>query len=819
MKNIALDTGILSRIERMPLVAITVAFILGMVTSRILKPSYTLVCVLILLYIPLLLPVSARRPSRVFWFIPVFFFAGALSILPVLKPSFPDNHISRLIKEDRSIPLKMEGYIATYPETRAERMRFVVDVRKVFVDEVWRDVEGRILVTLDGREKIRRGDLVRFVAFVRKPYNFGNPGGFDYTWYLSRRGIDLTGRIKDERFIVRTGYREEGLAGYIDDLRERIGVFIDTAHLTNRELLRALLIGDRWGVLRETKEIFIRSGTAHLLAISGLHVGMVAFLFYRVFLSILKRSETLALALDLRKVCTVLTVLPVLSYGAIAGFSIPTQRAVVMVLAFMLTFLMDRARDLYTTLALAGLLILLLSPQSLWEVSFQLSFVAVLTILYFVPYLEGFWEGDKDDHTGRGDVMATLYRGARRLFVVSIVATLGTYPVVAYNFNRVSLVAPVANLFVVPVVGFMVVPLGLLSVAILPLWHGGAELLLKVSDGFLWLGGELAELFAHIPYSSVWVGRPTLLEVGLYYLLFMCLVNIRRHILFRYGFTCSVIFMLLNMAYIHYRPLYDNNLRVTFISVGHGDSILVELPGGKTMLIDGGGFYSDEFDVGERVVAPFLWHRRIRHIDYMVLTHSQIDHRGGLRFIAENFDVGEFWWNGYGDMGELGDVLAERGTRIVTVNSRRNELTVNGVRFTFLHPDQPGDYDINDGSIVFKLSYGSRAFLFTGDISFRVEEVLVGSDIRSDVLKVPHHGSRYSSSSAFIEEVGPLFAVFSSGRGGMFDLPHTETIERYRRLGVKILRTDRDGAVTFTTDGEGLCLRTYLTVKEWCDKI
>jgi competence protein ComEC len=317
----------------------------------------------------------------------------------------------------------------------------------------------------------------------------------------------------------------------------------------------------------------------------------------------------------------------------------------------------------------------------------------------------------------------------------------------------------------------------------------------------------------------------------LFYILIVCLREIKKRRVAMYVVPAVILTIFADLGYWHLRGLWDRDLRVSFISVGQGDSALVEFPPDawgrrKTMLIDGGDIYGSGFDIGEMVVAPFLWTNRIKKIDYIVLSHPQKDHMGGLEFIAGAFSPVEFWWNGEGaeggswgataggyvGLGEIGNAIKTSGAKVLIVNGATEKRVINGVEVEFLHPTENGPpLDTNNNSLVIRLSYGTRSFLFTGDIGTVAEKLLTEGDIRADVLKVPHHGSRASSTGAFLDAVSPEVAIVSAGWKNVFGLPHGEILERYSTRGISLLRTDMHGAVTIETDGVELRLTTNLT--------
>jgi competence protein ComEC len=320
-------------------------------------------------------------------------------------------------------------------------------------------------------------------------------------------------------------------------------------------------------------------------------------------------------------------------------------------------------------------------------------------------------------------------------------------------------------------------------------------------------------LFASIPYASLWVAPPALHEIVLYYLLIFSTVNLGRARVYKYAApACALLLIALPLAMDSKEP--SSVLRVTYLSVGQGDSAFVELPGGKTMLIDGGGTNNPDFDTGERVIAPFLRSKGIEKIDYMVLSHAQQDHMGGLLFIAKNMDVGEFWWNGEGSLGKLGTALDGNGIMKRIVNSSTGKLMAGQARIEFFNPLNGFELDANDNSLVLKISFGEKSFLFTGDIAEKAEKLLASSRLKADVMKAPHHGSKYSSTAEFLSMVKPSTVVISAGRLNSFGFPHREALERYDEAGSEVLRTDTMGAVIIETNGKSLQKKGYLTTGE-----
>ncbi len=781
-----------------------------------------------------------------------FFFLGSIFILPVAHPKISSKHIvNNISSEDGALGMRIEGVLKSAPERKGPVTHLYVDTQKRLKrDGSEEAITGRIRLTVKGfKGGLLPGDRIIFLAKLTEPRNLNNPGGFDYEWWLKRRGVLVTGYVKDGSLIIKTADGGFSLVRVSSLLREEIIEFLDRLDLENGGIIKALTSGDRGDIDGDLVESFRRAGASHILAISGLHVGIVALFSYTFLNLIFRRSQWLMLRLSVKKLSLALSLLPVFFYGCVSGFSVSTERAVIMALAVVFALLLSRGKDFYNTIALAALTVLIIEPGSLWEAGFQLSFAVLLGIVYFMPKLKAIFEGKdalglKPIYTRRKVVVDRI----KGLVFVSIAASVATAPIAALHFNRVSLLSVASSLVVVPLLGFIVVPVSLIGflLSLVSVYIGGT--VFKVIDPLVTITVYITELLSRLPFGSFYVETPLLIEIAGFYLFVVIIGRVmvsgwelRRGSLYGYALPVAVVATAAGVfffpRYLHSSGVSEGELRVTFISVGQGDAAFVEFPGGETMLIDGGGGFGRDFDMGRVAIAPFFWDKRVRKIDYMLLSHAQRDHKEGLSFMVENFAVGEFWWNGLGRLGDLGEILKTRGVRSLLVDASTEAKVIGGVRVEFLNPTPPKTPltldpikgssssgrplpDINESSVVIKLSYGEKSFLFTGDIGEEAEEGIIESlkkggkrfnnALRADILKAPHHGSRFSSSSVFLEEVSPEYVVVSAGYRNYFGFPHQETLDRYRGIKATILRTDLSGAITVTTDGEKLSLSTYL---------
>jgi competence protein ComEC len=748
----------------------------------------------------------------------LFFLLGYWSLQGWIAPRLPTNHVSRFIDDH---PWHIIGRLDGRPQCMPDRTRFTLRAESLTRKQACYPVTGAIRVTVRGTvNQLHSGDRIACLAKLKDIRNFNNPGGFDYQRYMAFRGIRASAFISKQEFLIRLHAAGTGrLHERLQRAREAVSRLIEKVPPQDaRGLLKALIIGDRSEVSPETRAVFNRGGISHLLAISGLHIGMVAVLAFFAFRYLLARSHRMLLGAWVTRGAALMSGLPVLFYGLLAGMSPPTQRAVIMVMAFLVALLLEREHDTINTLAFAALAILIINPTALFEVSFQLSFVAVFAILYTLKKLPFVLKLRKGP--------LTALKRLALFLLVSAAAILGTLPITLYYFNQTSLIGLLTNCLMGPLVGFVVVPLGLFAVLILPVAPSGSLWIMKMAVSVMQGGLSLAAMFSKCPFAAVKTVTPSLLEIGLYYVLAWTLFRLRQSRLAKSLLLSVALVALADGAYWAEQRFGNHDLRTTFIDVAQGNAALLELPGGSCMLVDGGGFYDNRFDVGSKIVAPLLWHKKIATVETLVLSHPNSDHLNGLLFIARHFHVQTVWMNredvANEQYQELLHIISQKDIRIVGLEELSKPRTINGVRFQVLYP--PEDFlerkaqdpwrTPNNNSLVLKVTFDQVSFLLPGDIEAEAEKeltALAGRALKSDILLAPHHGSKRSSTPDFLNFVHPDIAVISAGWKNIFGFPHQEVLKRYQLQGCQIFRTDHRGAITITTNGSHLRVKPFLS--------
>lgn len=741
------------------------------------------------------------------------FLVGYAAYRNALAPRLPPDHLR--LRAAAGEALYVEAVHYREPERLLDRTRWYLRAEALWLPHGAEEARGNVLVVLrDERGDWRYGDRVRLWLRLRPPRNPGNPGGFDYERYLARRGIYVTAFLSDDTGVELLA-RGGGAWSWVERVRREIRSFFERSLPSeSAALLKALVVGDMGGISREMRESAVAAGVAHILSISGLHVAMLGAVVFVLVRAAGAASTFVLLRFNLLKIATFASFLAVLLYTLVAGAMVPTVRSAIMIGVYQGAVLLDREDEVFSSLALAALLIGLAWPGVAMEISFQLSFLAVLAIVWGLRRVQKWWPPTRERGLPQErSRLRPLVRRAALYLAVPLLATVGTAPAIAHHFGHLSLAGLLSNPAIVPLVGFLVVPLGLTSGFVSLVSSAAASLVLALAEPLAGLTLALVAFFAALPLASVAVPVPDAAEVALLYLLLLPFVLATRR--WQLAAAAAVAVSAAALAVAAWgRP--RGELRVTFLSVGQGDAAVVEFPGKATLVVDAGGSPLGDFDPGEAIVAPFLRARKIVRVDYLFVSTPRVDHYGGMRAVVQQFSPSEFWSGGKAAKGwryrELDDALDRAGVRRISLAAADRCRVIEGVRACVLYsPDNATE----DSSVVLRLDYGRASFLFPGDIGKKEEARLVRARelLASTVVKVPRHGSATSSTDPFVAATAPKLAVVSVGDRNPFGFPREEALARYRARGAEVLRTDEDGAITVETDGRTLRYWTFRSKK------
>lgn len=702
----------------------------------------------------------------------------------------------------------LRGRVAADPDVRGTHTQLVVAAEAVAVDGQWHGVWGRAMVSVPTHPAHAYGDRVLITGHLEAPPRLE---GFDYRAHLATEGIHSLLRYPrisplpaEDRFLPL-----RALFG----LRRSLGALVGRL-LPDPEsgLLAGILLGREHTLPADLADAFRATGLTHIIVVSGYNFAVVIQLAQQALGRLGRRWLALWASLS-----------AVALYAALVGLSPPVSRAAIMGALVIGAVLLGRKSHPLTALAAATLVMTAANPMLLWSVSFQLSFAATLGLLVALPALHG-WLARRAGgaHRSGDDVATPWWVAAVGGLGATVVAQLATLPVLWYHFGEVSVVALPANALVLPLQG-VVMPLGVCAVALGAVWLPAGRLTAWPAWLILRYTTLVVEALARLPMASSHVpraGGPALLGV---YALAATVIALRRPgawarvraalaAAWRGGRALAALGVAAALICIAASQLPDGRFHAHFLDVGQGDATLLRTPGGRTVLVDGG---PDPVLLAARVgrALPF-WQRRI---DLLVVTHADQDHLAGLLGIVERYDVGQVLQGPMAGGEPLADAwlaaLAARGIPVVPA-ARGAVITFAGaMRIEVLHPPQEASgagADDNAGSVVLRVVAGDCRLLLTGDIDAGTEAELLASGVPLDAtaLKVSHHGSAGASSAPFIAAAAPEVAIVSVGSDNRFGHPAAATLERLGERGIRVLRTDRDGTITWSTDGRSYALRT-----------
>lgn len=656
-----------------------------------------------------------------------------------------------------------------------------IDVRLSFKEEV---------------KFVKQGQVWQFDVKLKPAHGLANAGGFQYQTWLRAKNIVATGYIVKSKFNQLLNANTSTRQQLIDNFQDKI------TESPLSPLFYALAFGERGQITSQQWQVLQSTNTQHLIAISGLHLGLITSFCYFFIILVFKFIPTklitattansnailrIYLIVNIPLVALCISVFFACFYAYISGFALPTVRALLMLLLVVLVKLVDIKMTVLRWLLSAIFLIIIVSPFSLLSASFWLSLYAV-TVIFFVFWRFSPW-------AFRGNKFAKYLK---ILLLMQIYLTLAMLPIVALFNQHVSLVSFIANVIAVPWMSFTSIPLSILSVVAMPISESLSLALfdlalLSLQVIWTWLAFLTEHTWAIIRLSAQDNLFLTFL-VAAFLLLTLTIKNIRTTLVT----TISIIVI---TAFVIGKP--STSWKINVLDVGQGLAIVIE-KNAKTIIYDTGANFPSGFNMAQAVLLPYLSYRGSTHVDMLVISHNDNDHAGGLKHLVENITVLEIVQNRSDKQNISSDSFCFQG----------NKRIWQGLTIEVLWPTN--DYfssqrvSDNDSSCVLRISDGNISLLLTGDISRKVETSLVAnSDISADILIAPHHGSKTSSSQSFINAVKPQYVVFTTGFLNRWNMPHQSVIQRYQKSGVKIYNTALDGMVQFEVLPESVDVSSY----------
>jgi competence protein ComEC len=686
--------------------------------------------------------------------------------------------------------IEVEGVVSSMAERNAYGERFRFDVERVITSTALEQTVPKH-ITLNYYQKnawqaaapidsayllrpstFKAGQRWRFTVRLKRPHTTYNPNGYDFEAWALAQNIRAMGYIRNQNdmekladFVWRPRYM-------IEYCREKVGGRITQA-LANQPyagVIRALVVGDHSQISATEWEVYLRTGTNHLMSISGLHITMLAGLAFSLIAFYWRRFPRLVLIMPTRKAAVIGSVFVALLYACLAGLSVPTQRTLIMLTTFAVALLLNKRVSMSYVLTVAVLLVVLLDPRAVIAPGFWLSFSAVAFITYAV--------------VNRLRVRHWLAEAVNTQWSV----TLGLLPFLILMFGQASVISPIANALAIPIISLLVVPLAIIG-ALLPfdfVLHGAQQILEVCMIGLNWLASsEMATWQQAAPPG--WTIALSILGV-----LWLMLPR---------GFPQRWLggLLILPMLFVSSAQLAQGEMQVTVLDVGQGLSVVIKTAT-HSMVYDTGRKYNDENDAGSQLILPYLRSQGIKHLDAMVISHDDSDHSGGAASLLAQMPIG--WVASSYTMPNGENALAKQLPPKQFKCFAGQRWVWDAVKFEVLYPQEDSyqDADIKDNnrSCVIKVTSHFGALLLTGDIEAQAEQILLENQadkLKSDVMIAPHHGSKTSSTDALIEAVNVKHVIFTVGYLNRFKHPKPEIINRYQSNGATRYRSDHHGAL------------------------
>jgi len=689
--------------------------------------------------------------------------------------SIQSNQLARSLESQEILII---GRVIDLPTQDARSIKFLLKVEEVITPINNLAFPTKIRLSwYDRGKQVRSGEKWQFLVKLKRPHGLLNPYGFDYEKWLFQQKIGATGYVRQSaenkqitepaRWTV--GYWRESLKNYLEgvlDGHQHVGV------------IKALVLGDRSDIGTQQWDVFRKTGTSHLIAISGLHIGLVSALFFGAIRWLVLRVQILSR--NATRYAIVGSMLAAVSYAALAGFSVPTQRALIMLSVVLGGIFWQRYYTPFHIISVALVAVLIYDPLASMSAGFWLSFGAVSVILY----------------SATGRIKKATF--AKQLFQTQWWVSIGLMPLVLYFFQQVSLVAPLANLLAIPFISFAVVPLLIIALLLALIDHSMGAKALDLSALLIDLLWQFLETLAALEFSSMVVPAVSLLA---------CVIAMAAVVLLLMprGLVPKPLACLLFLP-LFFPPQADElghgEFKLVLLDVGQGLSAVIHTAE-NTLVFDTGAKYSDKSDLASSVIIPYLNGKGIERVDQLVISHGDNDHAGGAQTMLSSLSVSHLFTSVPELFPQHKTLACEEGV----------SWQINDVLFEFLSPSEDHLFEGNNASCVLKVSSINGSVLLTGDIEKSTEHSLLQYQIeklKTDVLIAPHHGSTSSSTTEFIEAVDPIYVLFPVGYKNRFGFPKNVVVERYKKQGAFRFDTASHGAITLHFyDGEPPKLKSF----------
>ncbi|WP_353096101.1 DNA internalization-related competence protein ComEC/Rec2 [Tissierella praeacuta] len=765
-----------------PFVFITIPLALGIIISYYLEINKSMVFILIVLTIGIyILNLIMEQSNNI-----ILFFI--LSLLGMILGIYNLNSSTLMIKVDENIMLK--GIVEDIIWKEEEQGRYIVKINEIVDDSISTKIKEKLVLKIIGNKDIELGDEISFLGRLKIPQNNTNPMLFNYRLNLLSNRIYTVMTIKDYSIIEiketdrPIKYRIK--SSFIKNIEK---LFDNNLSKENSSMMKSIILGEYSYLEEEYVEKYRSLGLAHILAVSGLHIGIIAgFLNYILSNLGIKRRLNIIITLSI-----------IWFYGYLIGFPPSLLRANIM---FSIVFYGESLRKPYDSinaLFFAMFILLIINPMWIFSLGFQLSFMATFSIIYFTPKIQ------KILYPYNNKLTSTLAG------VLGV--QIGLLPVQVYYFNKISIISIFSNLIIVPmlsvslIIGGIMLCLFYVIPILIPLLGNVLDLILSIQFKF-------ADTLYKLPFGTVKYHSPNIYEILLYYILLLIVFKVIKIDRISFSIKKAIIYYLVILVLFNSIVFFtDKSIEIQFIDVGQGDAILINTKNGN-YLIDTGGSILDSFDVGKSITLPYLQKNGINKLKGVFITHFDDDHCKALSTLIDNMDIKNVLVSYEDNKNPIYNKIKEKDIPLTILKEKDLIWLDKNTSVEVLSPSEDlktRSSDANNLSLVLLLSYYDKKILFTGDMEKEVELIL-SEKIREnvDIIKVPHHGSNTSSTEELLNKIRPSIGIISVGRNNFYGHPRGEVLDRYNELGTQLYRTDTMGMITVKLDKEVMDIKTFI---------
>jgi len=714
-----------------------------------------------------------------------------------IRTQFKQDHINTILETQPTIVQPITGRIISEVKKKDDSFQFIIELYKIKDSAV--DGKVRIYTHTDS---LRYGDIITSVATLKQISGSTNPGAFDYKEFLEAKRIFGTGWFNTP--VKKLSSKINPIDQLVINIRKLLRNRIENRFGKYAGFVKAVVIAEKDDISKE-RTVMTKAGLSHLLAVSGLHVGVISLIFLSVLNVFIKK----------RNISRIIIMIFLLLYAAICLWAPSVTRAAVMIILFFTSKILQRRPNPNNIIFVSLLIITAVDPEQLFSVGLQMSYLAVLVLVNIIPNIK-FIKTSKEDI----EILSRSKKVINGIFILifsSLILNIFLAPITAYNFHQFGFNGIAGNILGIPLIG-IILPLSLIIIFLpalaIPLFQNSFKLIMLIFNKWISFSADLP---LHFDFIFVSVIQLLLIYLILCSIIFLIKSSNKNKKWFIFALTLIIAIL------ISFGSESNSKLKVTFFDCGLGDLALLEAPNDQTILIDTGP--------PEKVMRsfthsalPYLQKRGIKTIDHVIITHAHNDHYGGVFDVFENVEVKNLIVT---DEFQNRDIWKKIASNVVTEQcsittiSDTTHINFGFIKVKILHPDKNySNSNTNNLSIVARVDYKDLSILFTGDLEHEGEEYLIEhypDFLDCDVLKVGHHGSKTASSIGFVRSADPEFAIISTAKKNRFNFPHQPTLKKFEFLGDNLMITGIDGACQIISDGETAKITTYVTDKNIID--